>query len=64
MKKYIFPIIVCMFVVFSSYAQVSEEKGKGVINGHEYVDLGLSVKWRGLYKSCLFVLYKAYYRGT
>ena len=45
MKKYIFPIIVCMFVVLSSYAQVSEEKGKGVINGHEYVDLGLSVKW-------------------
>lgn len=28
-----------------SYAQVMAENGKGVINGHEYVDLGLSVKW-------------------
>ena len=45
MKKYIFPIIVCVVSVLPSYTQISVANGKGVINGHEYVDLGLSVKW-------------------
>ncbi len=43
MRKF-FYVILCLLVSFClSNAQTSA--GKGKINGHEYVDLGLSVKW-------------------
>ncbi|MCQ2117697.1 MAG: hypothetical protein MJY76_06150 [Bacteroidales bacterium] len=43
MRK-LFHAIVCLLISVSlSFAQT--DGGKGRINGHEYVDLGLSVKW-------------------
>lgn len=34
-----------LLVSFSLYAQTANEKPTPLLNGHEYVDLGLSVKW-------------------
>lgn len=38
-------LTICIFAIIISYAQSFITNDKGEINGHEYVDLGLSVKW-------------------
>ena len=45
MKRIFFYFVACLLAITSIYAQSIIENGKGIINGHEYVDLGLSVKW-------------------
>lgn len=45
MKRIFFYFVMCLLAITSIYAQSTIENGKGIINGHEYVDLGLSVKW-------------------
>lgn len=44
MKKFIIPSILLLFVI-SGCSNDNEPDNSNKINGHEYVDLGLSVKW-------------------
>ncbi len=45
MKRICFLLLVCMLAVHAVDAQKRRKPKRGTVNGHEYVDLGLSVKW-------------------
>lgn len=45
MKRLTFLVLICWLTLASSLGQITKGNEKGAINGHEYVDLGLSVKW-------------------
>lgn len=45
MKRICFLLIVCVLAVHSVEAQKRRKSKSNFVNGHEYVDLGLSVKW-------------------
>lgn len=45
MKRICFLLIVCILAITSVDAQKRRKPNGNTINGHEYVDLGLSVKW-------------------
>lgn len=45
MKRICFLLIICILTIHPVDAQKKRRPQTGTINGHEYVDLGLSVKW-------------------